>query len=236
MELCLGSLQDFYDGRLADCVSDSCFEIVNITWDIVRGLEFLHKNTIPHGSLGLRKILLIKKTDTNKLVAKVSGYTTHYNPVRCPIIPFTLLNYLINSFYLEKNRSFEDDLVALGNVFFFMATRNADKKPKFPITADELTRFDEYDEEDKANLLAKMINQLILHNKPKPSISALLRHPFFTINDERARQLLLINNSDIKAAVCVEKLEEWKNSVDENSDNNFSLACVDDLNEIIVSK
>ena len=105
MELCLGSLQDFYDGRLADCVSNSCFDIVNITWDILCGLEFLHKNNIPHGSLGLRKILLIVKrveSNTKKIVAKVSGYTTHYNPVSCRI--HFMYVHAINIFFLIWNR------------------------------------------------------------------------------------------------------------------------------------
>ena len=81
-----------------------------------------------------------------------------------------------------------------------------------------------------------MINQLI---KPQGngsetiSTSALLRHPFFLINNQRARDLLLLDHSDIKDAVCVKKLEEWKNSVIENS---FSQDCDDVLKEIIVSK
>lgn len=72
MELCLGSMLDYYEKKLTNV---SSLDIYKMMWEIALGLEYLHGNCIVHGSLVLDKILLWKNesiSDSNTAIIKIA--------------------------------------------------------------------------------------------------------------------------------------------------------------------
>lgn len=75
MELCLGSMLEFLGEKMSG-VTTSEIEIDKIMWETVRGLEYLHTQSIVHGQLNLKKILLFSFTRMGErfITAKIAGY------------------------------------------------------------------------------------------------------------------------------------------------------------------
>ena len=70
MDLCWASMTDFCLGRLVV----SHVEIDRLIGEAAHGLDFMHRNNIIHGRLGLGDILLWRKRPNLKPIVKISGY------------------------------------------------------------------------------------------------------------------------------------------------------------------
>lgn len=118
----------------------------------------------------------------------------------------------------------EDDLVALGNVYYSMTTKDVET-PKSGIVLD-VCLFSQLLEDDQrlsALILIKSLWKLNPDFQPS-SVRQLLRNPLFTQNVEDARSLLTDNE------ICdVNELQKWY----ESGDKNFDKKDFEDLKNIV---
>ena len=193
-------------------------------WETVRGLEYLHTQSIVHGQLNLKKILLFSFTRMGErfITAKIAGYFP-CNVRNVEVINLSLLlliiyfsiNYLL--WLWTKSTKIEDDLCALGRVFYSMVATERSSAGHIKMFSEEIGGHSVSLSElinlkdDQRFDAAELINLLLRreqHSNSKPvSANLLLKHPFFTINNETARRLLL--NSAIFKNVKKEELETW---------------------------
>ena len=68
MELCLGTLADYFDRKLLDIRLTA----PNILWQILSGLEYLHQNNLVHGSLKSCSVLVDNKSE---VTLKITGFS-----------------------------------------------------------------------------------------------------------------------------------------------------------------
>ncbi len=69
MELCQGTLQDYLSGQ----VPETDLKPSDIMWQVSFGLDYLHQNSIVHGDLKAKKILLLKR-EGMEVMLKITGF------------------------------------------------------------------------------------------------------------------------------------------------------------------
>lgn len=126
--------------------------------------------------------------------------------------------------YFVSKPHVEDDLVALGNVYYSMTTNDMGKPKPGTIIVSRL--FCKLPDDQRLTALVLVKSLLKLNNGFQPSsIKQLLRNPLFTQNVENARSLLTDNQIG-----DVEELQNWYEII---GDNKFDQNDFEDLKNIV---
>ncbi|KAI9561283.1 hypothetical protein GHT06_012239 [Daphnia sinensis] len=203
MELCEGSLKDYFEGKLGRIPKDSLDDKILIS-QVALGVAYIHSKDIIHKDLKLANILLWCQPSNSRLVlAKIADFgfakelkpgQTEFSYTAHPGTENYMAPELLNAKGSAYPGSFASDVYAFGKIIARIA-----KKGAHPYSSEDMWR--------KHSMVHGLVPQniqdlswdlkdLILKLTDKdpgkrPMMALVLRHPYFVLTNERTKKYFL---------------------------------------------